>query len=140
RRHPPNTDLARRAAGSGWAGGRVAVMPAAAGAPPPRRAIQMIRGGGGPCFLEFRTYRFRAHSLYDADRYRDKAEIDRWKARDPISRLAARLRAAELIDDHRYAELQASIDAEIDAAITAAEEAPEEPVTDLTRHVYAERI
>ncbi|MFI1461888.1 pyruvate dehydrogenase (acetyl-transferring) E1 component subunit alpha [Nocardia carnea] len=139
RREHANTDLALRAAGYGMAAWPVDGMDAEAVAAASRRAIQMIRGGAGPCFLECRTYRFRAHSLYDADRYRDKAEIDQWKARDPIPRLTAQLRAAELIDDHRYAELQSAIDAEIDAAITAAENAPEEPVTDLTRHVYAER-
>lgn len=140
RREHANTDLALRAAGYGMAAWPVDGMDAEAVATASRRAIQMIRGGAGPCFLELRTYRFRAHSLYDADRYRDKAEIDQWKARDPIPRLTAQLRAAELIDDHRYAEMQASVDAEIDAAITAAENGPEEPVTDLTRHVYAERI
>ena len=41
-----------------------------------RRAVTEIRGGGGPVFLELRTYRFRAHSMYDPDRYRSKDEIE----------------------------------------------------------------
>ena len=56
-----------------------------------RQAAEAVRDGGGPHFLELRTYRFRAHSMYDPDRYRDKAEIERWKERDPIPALAARL-------------------------------------------------
>ena len=44
-----------------------------------------VRAGGGPHFLECRTYRFRAHSMYDPELYRDKAEVERWKKRDPIA-------------------------------------------------------
>ncbi|MGA6205550.1 pyruvate dehydrogenase (acetyl-transferring) E1 component subunit alpha [Nocardia testacea] len=139
RREHANTDLALRAAGYGMASWPVDGMDAEAVAEAARRAVQSIRGGGGPCFLEFRTYRFRAHSLYDADRYRDKAEIEQWKARDPIERLYGQLRNAGIIDDRGYAEIETEIDAEIDAAIVEAEAAPLEPVADLTRHVYAER-
>ena len=52
-----------------------------------RRAVDAVRGGGGPHFLELRTYRFRAHSMYDPERYRDKAEVASWKERDPIPAL-----------------------------------------------------
>jgi pyruvate dehydrogenase E1 component alpha subunit len=41
-------------------------------------------GGGGPVFVEYETYRFRAHSMYDPDLYRDPAEVAAWKERDPI--------------------------------------------------------
>ncbi|MBF6176618.1 pyruvate dehydrogenase (acetyl-transferring) E1 component subunit alpha [Nocardia blacklockiae] len=133
------TDLALRAASYGMAAWPVDGMDAVAVGAATRRAVESIRGGGGPCFLELRTYRFRAHSLYDADRYRDKAEITEWKARDPISRLVAALRADGELDQDGLAELEAAVDAEIDDAVAAAEQAPDEPVTDLTRHVYAER-
>jgi pyruvate dehydrogenase E1 component alpha subunit len=46
--------------------------------------------GGGPVFLELRTYRFRAHSMFDPDLYRDHAEVERWKERDPIDLPAER--------------------------------------------------
>ncbi|MCU0294699.1 MAG: pyruvate dehydrogenase (acetyl-transferring) E1 component subunit alpha, partial [Candidatus Nanopelagicales bacterium] len=48
------------------------------------RAIEAIRAGGGPHFIEARTYRFRAHSMFDPERYRDKAEVALWRERDPI--------------------------------------------------------
>lgn len=133
------TDLALRAAGYGMAAWPVDGMDAMVVAMAARRALTSIRGGGGPCFLELRTYRFRAHSLYDADRYRDKAEIARWRERDPIRLLTERLRGAGEFDDRAQAALEADADAELDAAIAAAEAAPIEPVTELTRHVYAER-
>ncbi len=47
-------------------------------------AVDVVRGGGGPCFLELRTYRFRAHSMYDPELYRSKEEVAEWKTRDPI--------------------------------------------------------
>ena len=49
-----------------------------------RRAALAVSGGGGPCFLELRTYRFRAHSMYDPELYRNKEEVERWKEHDPI--------------------------------------------------------
>ena len=59
-----------------------------------RRAVDAVRAGGGPHFLELRTYRFRAHSMFDPERYRDKAEVARWVERDPIETLRARAGAA----------------------------------------------
>ena len=57
---------------------------------PRAAAVDAVRAGGGPHFLELRTYRFRAHSMYDPELYRDKAEVERWKERDPIAALRAR--------------------------------------------------
>ena len=47
------------------------------------RAVAAVRAGGGPIFLEFRTYRFRAHSMYDPQLYRDKQEVEQWKTARP---------------------------------------------------------
>jgi pyruvate dehydrogenase E1 component alpha subunit len=102
------------------------------------RAVLSIRGGGGPVFLECRTYRFRAHSMYDPDLYRDRAEIAEWKEHhDPIDLLDARLRAEGMIDDATRADLEEEIAAELQAAIAFAEASEPEPVASLTRHVYA---
>ena len=133
------TDLALRATGYGLAAWPVDGMDATAVAAATRRAVTSIRAGGGPCFLELRTYRFRAHSLYDADRYRDKAEIARWRERDPLRLLTERLRDAGELTDEDVRRYEAQADEELDAAIAAAEAAPAEPVSELTRHVYAER-
>ncbi|PPJ31019.1 pyruvate dehydrogenase (acetyl-transferring) E1 component subunit alpha [Nocardia nova] len=133
------TDLALRATGYGLAAWPVDGMDATAVAAATRRAVTSIRAGGGPCFLELRTYRFRAHSLYDADRYRDKAEIARWRERDPLRLLTERLRDAGELTDEDVRRFEAQVDEELDAAIAAAEAAPVEPASELTRHVYAER-
>jgi len=103
-----------------------------------RRAALAVRGGEGPCFLEFQTYRFRAHSMYDPDLYRTKEEIERWKERDPIDGLVARLRAERLLQDGKLERMDAEVGEEIDAAVAFAEAGSLEPVEELLRFVYAE--
>ena len=71
-----------------------------------KRATEAVRGGGGPSFLEFRTYRFRAHSMYDPELYRSKAEVEEWKKRDPIELLSLRLREHGQLDDARLQEME----------------------------------
>jgi pyruvate dehydrogenase E1 component alpha subunit len=133
------TDLALRAASYGMASWAVDGMDVLAVEEAARHAVDRIRGGGGPCFLELRTYRFRAHSMYDPERYRDKTEVSQWRERDPVELLSEQL----LADDGLTAELResmvAEVAAEIDAAQQAAEAAPAEAVEDLTRFVTAER-
>jgi TPP-dependent pyruvate/acetoin dehydrogenase alpha subunit len=101
-----------------------------------RAAADRIRAGGGPQFLEFRTYRFRAHSMFDAELYRDKSEVEEWKQRDPIRALTARLEASGWLDASARASVDAEVDAEIAKAIAFAEAGTWEPVEDLTRDVY----
>jgi pyruvate dehydrogenase E1 component alpha subunit len=103
-----------------------------------RRAVEAVRAGGGPHLLELRTYRFRAHSMYDPDRYRDKAEVRAWMERDPIDALVDVLRTSHDLDDAELAALAAEADAEIDAAVAAARAGHDEPVEELTRFVYAD--
>jgi pyruvate dehydrogenase E1 component alpha subunit len=132
------TDLALRAASYGMATWSVDGMDVREVERAAARAVDRVRGGGGPCFLEMRTYRFRAHSMYDPERYRDKDEVARWKERDPITVLGDRMRADGELDDATMDTLAAEIGAEIDRAVDAAEKAPFEPVEELTRFVYSE--
>ncbi len=104
-----------------------------------RRAATAVRSGGGPCFLEFRTYRFRAHSMYDPELYRDKQEVEEWKKRDPISTFGQRLQQTELLTDEDLKAIEDQVAAEIAKAIEFAEAGTWEPVEDLTRFVHSER-
>lgn len=133
------TDLALRAASYGMPAWPVDGMDVLAVVGAAQRAVETIRGGGGPCFLELRTYRFRAHSLYDADRYRDKAEIGQWVERDPIPSLFAELCASGELRTDDLGRMEADVDREIEAAVATAESAPFESIGDLTRYVYTER-
>lgn len=138
-REHAETDLTARAASYGMVAWAADGMDVLAVREATRRAVALVRGGGGPCFLELRTYRFRAHSMYDPDRYRDKAEIERWRESDPIPRLTADLVGQGALSADEVATWEAEIAREIAAAVEAAEAAPLEPVADLTRFVTSER-
>lgn len=99
------------------------------------RAVSLVRDSGGPVFLEAKTFRFRAHSMYDADRYRERSEIEKWKLRDPLLLLAERLRADGLADDEALALVDAEVVAEVDASVAFAEAGTDEPTAHLTRFV-----
>jgi TPP-dependent pyruvate/acetoin dehydrogenase alpha subunit len=104
-----------------------------------KSAADAIRRGGGPAFLECRTYRFRAHSMFDAELYRDKSEVEAWKERDPLTTFAAALRARGALDDAAVAGLENAVAAEIDRAVEFAEAGTWEPVEDLLKDVYTPR-
>ncbi len=103
-----------------------------------RSAAEAVRAGGGPHFLELRTYRFRAHSMYDPELYRSKDEVEGWKERDPILNFQADQVGHGILSDDEASELDAEIGRELDAAVEAAEAGTLEPVETLTRFVYSE--
>ncbi len=100
-----------------------------------RRAVESIRAGAGPHFLELRTYRFRAHSMYDPERYREKVEVEEWKERDPIVSLVERYAITPVEVDA----LEHEVAEEIDAAVAFAEAGTLEAVEDLERFVTSSR-
>jgi pyruvate dehydrogenase E1 component alpha subunit len=102
------------------------------------RAVSAVRGGGGPHFLEYRTYRFRPHSMYDPELYRDKQEIEEWKERDPVLTFTARLMSEGLLADAGLMEMEKTVADEITHSVEFAEAGKWEPVEDLTRFVYSE--
>src|SRR5512134_2910438 len=91
------TDVALRAQGYGLRAEAVDGMDVLAVEGAAKAAAERVRAGSGPELLELRTYRFRAHSMYDAELYRDKAEVEAWKQRDPIVQLTQRLTAQSVI-------------------------------------------
>jgi len=103
-----------------------------------RRGALAVRGGEGPVFVELRTYRFRAHSMYDPQLYRSKEEVEAWKQRDPIPALERRLAKEGLFADADRERLEAEVAAEIEDAVAFAEAGHPEPVEELTRFVYSD--
>ena len=102
-----------------------------------RRAAGAARKGDGPQFLELRTYRFRAHSMYDAELYRSKQEVGEWMHRDPIVLFEAQMRADGILEDSDLESIEADIAAELEGAVAEAEAGPWEPVEELTQNLYA---
>jgi pyruvate dehydrogenase E1 component alpha subunit len=105
-----------------------------------RRAVAALRAGSGPQFLECRTYRTRAHSMFDAQLYRDKAEVEAWKQRSPILRLQTWLENSHLVFDDEVAKLEAAAEAEVAAAIAFAEAGHFEGLEDLERFVTMDEV
>lgn len=104
-----------------------------------QRAVLAARSGAGPCFLEFRTYRFRAHSMYDPQLYREKQEIEEWKKKDPIVAFQTRMQEQGLLSEDDLKEIETEVAAEIAKAIEFAEAGSWESLENLTKHVYSER-
>ncbi|HEY7250057.1 MAG TPA: pyruvate dehydrogenase (acetyl-transferring) E1 component subunit alpha [Methylomirabilota bacterium] len=103
-----------------------------------RHQAEIVRSGAGPAFLELRTYRFRAHSMYDPELYRSKDEVEHWRERDPIELFRTRLERDGLIAGEELDAIESEVAAEIAAAIEFADRGTLEPVDDLTRFVYSE--
>ena len=82
-----------------------------------REAVAKIKAGEGPQFLECLTYRFRAHSMFDAELYRDKGEVQEWRQRDPILLFTELLKGAGLISDEDIEEIEREVKAEIASAV-----------------------
>jgi len=133
------TDIAKKAAAYRMPAEKVDGMDVLAVEEATRRAVEYVRSGQGPYFLECQTYRFRAHSMFDAELYRDKSEVEEWKHRDPIRAFVSQLRQRELLDDAALSELERRVDEEVEAAVAFAEAGTWEPVEELERFVYSER-
>jgi pyruvate dehydrogenase E1 component alpha subunit len=136
-RSESETDLALKAAAYEMPAWPVDGMDVLAVEEAAHRAAATVRDGHEPCFLELRTYRFRAHSMYDPDLYRTHEEIEAWKRHDPIPALVERLRETGFGDED-LATLEAEVGAEIDEAVAFAEAGTLEPVEQLERFVGCE--
>ena len=135
-RHEADVDLTHKPRAYGIPAERIDGMDVVAMERAVRYAADSIREGGGPRFIEAATYRFRAHSMYDAEKYRSKEEVAKWRQRDPIDLFTIRLRAEGLLDDAALASIEASVKDEVDQAVREAEEGPLEAVADLEKDVY----
>lgn len=105
-----------------------------------RRAVEHIRSGAGPYFLEARTYRFRAHSMFDTQAYRTRGEVEGWKPLDPIERLRSWMVANHQLSDAEAAAIESEVAAEIASAADFAEAGTLEPVAELERFVLMDRV
>ena len=132
------TDIQRKAACYRIAAEAVDGMDVVAVEGAARRAVHAVRESRKPYFLECRTYRFRPHSMFDPQLYRDKPEVEGWRPHDPIVRFQGWLQANHMIHPEDGPRLEAEVDAEIAKAVAFAEAGTWEPVEQLTRFTYAD--
>jgi len=100
-----------------------------------RRAVSKIRAGEGPYFLENRTYRFRAHSMFDAELYRAREEVKEWEKRGPLVQFKPWTIEKALLSASDYEEIEGEVAGAVADAVAFAEAAPWEPVEDLLKDV-----
>jgi pyruvate dehydrogenase E1 component alpha subunit len=105
-----------------------------------RRAVKKIRAGEGPQFIETMTYRFRAHSMFDAELYRDKQEVEEWKKRGPLEQLRSCMTDKGRCEPTDFDRLEAHADKIVSEAVAFAESSPWEPVEDLAKDVMTPRV
>ena len=99
-------------------------------------ALDRVRSGDGPVFLEAQTYRFRGHSIADPSSYRKSTEVDRWRERDPIEAFSKVSISEGLIDDGEIARIEEQVDAIIADSVLFAEESDEPNSDSLFKHIY----
>jgi len=134
-RSESQTDLCAKAAAYGMATLKADGMDVAAVHETAQLACGHVREGKGPIFVEFQTYRFRAHSMFDPELYREKSEVEAWKTRGPLHTFSARLKAQKQLTEERFLELDRAALAEVEKAVAFAEAGTWEPVEDLTKDV-----
>jgi pyruvate dehydrogenase E1 component alpha subunit len=138
-RHEAVPDISAKPAAHGVPAERVDGMNVGAVLDAATRAAAMVRETRSPRFLELLTYRFRAHSMYDAELYRSKEEVAEWATHhDPIELFQAWLVEKGWIGDAERAAIEADVAAVIDEAVAEAEGGELEPIERLTTDVYTE--
>lgn len=138
-RSESQTDLCAKAASYGMPTRRADGMDVLAAHEAASFGAEHVRSGQGPCFIEFQTYRFRAHSMFDPEFYRSKEEVDEWKKRGPIHGLTHKMKATGWLTEEDFLRIDAEAAAEVQAAVDFAEAGSWEPVEELLKHLYAPR-
>jgi len=137
-RSESSTDITARASSYGIESHSVDGMDVVAVEAQAQQAIQSIRQDSRPRFIECKTYRFRAHSMFDAQLYRDKQDVLAWRKKGPIVRFQSWLEDSGLLHAEQIEQMEAAIDLEIAEAVEFAESGKLEPVEQLTQHVMGE--
>ena len=100
-------------------------------------AIDRVRAGNGPVFLEAMTYRYRGHSMADPVNYREMDEVEEWRINDPIDRFKTLAIGEGLITAGDLEEIDSQVAEEIDEVVRFARESPFPELDDLYKNVYA---
>ena len=100
-----------------------------------QQGVDQIHSAGGPFFIEFQTYRFRAHSMFDPELYREKAEVEEWRKRDPIQLFSEKCLGEGVLTPADIAAIESAADEELNDAVAFADAGTWESVDDLERDV-----
>lgn len=100
-------------------------------------AVERIRKGDGPQFIEAKTFRFVGHSIADGQKYRGREEVKEWEERDPVATFPTRLLEMGLVTADEIAETKASVDEAVAKAVEFAEQSPDPDLPEIHNDVFA---
>jgi len=100
-------------------------------------ALEHVRNGKGPYFLEILTYRYQGHSMGDPQRYRKKEEVTQWEKTDPIGIYNHTLTAEKIANKDELAKIEEAVDREVEEAVDFAKTSPEPALHTLFDYVYS---
>ncbi len=135
-RHSAVTDLSRKAEGFGVPGVRIDGMDVLAVRERVADHIEVAREERRPTMIEAFTYRYRGHSAADPEVYREKEEVEEWRAKDPIKTFRDRLLAEDVISESDVDEMRERIEQRVTEAVEFADASPEPPLETLYENLY----
>mgnify|MGYP001328547550 CR=1 FL=1 len=135
-RSEAQTDLCLKAASYGVSALRVDGQDVVAVHRTTCAALERLRNDGVPVLVEYQTYRYRAHSMFDPELYRDKSEVEAWKSRGPLHTYSARLKAEGRFSEAEFLALDSLVRDEVEDAVAYAESGTWEPIDELMRAVH----
>ncbi|HQQ93276.1 MAG TPA: pyruvate dehydrogenase (acetyl-transferring) E1 component subunit alpha [Bacteroidia bacterium] len=101
-------------------------------------AAARARRGEGPTLLEMKTYRYKGHSMSDAQTYRTKEEVKEYQQQDPIIKVLDTLRENNWITEQEIEAIEEKVKALVDESVKFAEESPYPDPSQLYEDVYSE--
>jgi pyruvate dehydrogenase E1 component alpha subunit len=102
------------------------------------RAVRRARDGGGPTFLEIKTYRYRGHSMSDPAKYRTKEELEEYKEKDPINQVLNAILENNWASQVEIDVINEKVKGAVEASVKFAEESPYPDESELYKDIYAE--
>jgi len=132
------SEIRQKAEGYGIPNERVDGMNVMAVKEAAEKAIEHIRQGNGPYFLEIITYRYRGHSMGDPERYRPSEEVKKWEEHDPIGIYRAYLTKEKIATEKELDAIDEQVDEEVQAAVQFAEDSPDPALDELFHDIYVE--
>jgi pyruvate dehydrogenase E1 component alpha subunit len=136
-RHSAQTDLSKKAEGYGIPGRRIDGMDVLAVREGVAEGIRTAREEDRPTLLEVVTYRYRGHSAADPEVYREREEVEEWRAKDPIESFARRCVEAGVLGEREVQQAREAAEETVLAAVEFAEASPEPPLDTMYENLYA---
>ncbi|HRQ21293.1 MAG TPA: pyruvate dehydrogenase (acetyl-transferring) E1 component subunit alpha [Ferruginibacter sp.] len=102
------------------------------------RAVKRARDGGGPTFLEIKTYRYKGHSMSDPQKYRTKEELEAYKMKDPIEYVEQVLRKDFSVQDDEINAIVDWVSHEVEDSVQFSENSPWPDDDELLKDVYVQ--